>query len=224
MKRVLLVIAILTISAGCAHLPVIVPDSHSVADPVRDAVSQIYPSGAWQFSHTIRAAAPGGNTIEMVGVSVLSSTNRSIRCVLMTLEGLVLFSGRFDGNLTVERAMSPFDRPGFPEGLMSDLILLYFTPEAPVASHGRFPDGAKVIRFCSKEKTVTDLVLRKDQTWAIYEYSSGSKLVRSIEARNSTPIDGDEKGLSAKNIVLQRLGLFGYRLDMRLVEAVKLDE
>lgn len=224
MKHILLLIVALTITAGCAHLPAIVPDSHPAADPVRDAVSRIFPSGDWQFSHAIKATVPGGKTIEMVGVSVLSSADNSIRCALMTLEGFVLFSGRFDGGLTVERAVSPFDRPGFAEGLMSDLSLLFFAPKSPMVSWGRLPDGAGVARFRSKEQVTTDLVIREDQTWAIYEYSPGSKLVRSVEAREISPIEGDGKNMAAKNIVLKRPGLLGYQLDMRLVEAIHLNE
>jgi len=224
MKRILLMIVVLTITAGCAHLPAIVPDSRSVADPARDAVGRIFPSGDWQFSHAIKATVPGGKTSEMVGVSVLSGAENSIRCALMTLEGFVLFSGRFDRKLIVERAVPPFDRPGFAEGLMRDLSLLFFAPKAPVVSRGRLPDGTRVARFRSKERVTTDLVLREDQTWAIYEYSSGSKLMRSVEARNISPIEGDAKNLIAKNIVLKRPGLLGYKLDMRLVEAIRISE
>jgi hypothetical protein len=224
MKRVLLLIVALTIAAGCAHLPAIVPDGRPAADPACDAVSRIFPSGDWQFSHAIKATAPGGKTSEMVGVSVLSGADNSIRCVLMTIEGLVLFSGRFDGKLIVERAVSPFDRPGFAEGLISDLSLLFFPPKAPVVSSGRLPDGARVVRFCSKKKVTTDLVLREDQTWAIYEYSSGSKLVRSVEAGDISPIEGGGGNMAAKNIMLKRPGLLGYQLDMRLVEAIRLSE
>ena len=209
---------------GCAHLPEIVPDSHSATEPARDIVGRIYPSGDWQFSHIIHAKVPGGKTVEMMGVSVISSTDSTIRCVLMTLEGLVLFSGRFDGDLTVERAVSPFDRPGFSEGLMSDLNLLYFPPKAPMAGQGRFPDGARVVRVRSKDEVTTDLVLREDQTWAIYEYSSGSKLVRSIEARDVSSVEEGEGDMVAKSIVLKRPGIFGYRLDMRLVEAIRLED
>ena len=223
MKRLFLLIVALTIAAGCARLPAIVPVGRPAADPARDAVSRIFPSGDWQFSHAIKATAPGGKTSEMVGVSVLSVADSSIRCALMTLEGFVLFSGRFDGKLTVERAVSPFDRPGFAEGLMSDLSLLFFAPKAPMVSFGRLPDGAGVVRFCSEEKVTTDLVLREDQTWAIYEYSSGSKLVRSVEAREISLIENGGKDMAAKNIVLKRPGLLGYRLDMRLVEAIKLN-
>lgn len=223
MKRILLFVIALTITAGCAHLPAIVPDSHPAADSARVAISRIFPSGDWQFSHAIKATVPGGKTIEMVGAMVLSSRNNSLRCALMTLEGFVLFSGRFDGKLIVERAVSPFDRAGFAEGLMNDLSLLFFAPRTPMVSCGQLPDGARVTRFRSKEKITTDLVLREDQTWAIYEYSSGSKLVRSVEARDISPIGGDDKNMVAKNIIFRRPGLLGYQLDMRLVEATRLD-
>ncbi len=214
----------LTMVLGCAHLPAIVPESNPAAVPAPDILNRIYPSGDWQFSHTIHATVPGGKTVEMMGVSVISSADSSIRCVLMTLEGLVLFSGRFDGDLTVERAVSPFDRPGFAEGLMRDLELLFFTPKARMERYGRLPDGERVVRFYSKEKVTTDLVLREDRTWAIYEYSSQSKLVRSVEARSISPIGGNWKSTAPENIMLKRPGLLGYQLVMRLAEAIPLDE
>ena len=222
MKRILLLTVTLIMAVGCARLPVIVPESSPVADPDRDIVSRIYPLGDWQFSHAIHATVPGGKTVEMMGISVISSADGSIRCVLMTLEGIVLFSGRFDGKLTVERAMSPFDRSGFAEGLMRDLKLLFFAPRARLERYGRLPDGERVVRFCSKEKVTTDLVLREDRTWAIYEYSPRSKLTRSVKARGISSIGGDGNSMAAQSIVLKRSGLLGYRLDMRLVEAIKL--
>ena len=224
MKRILLLIASLTLVSGCARLPAIVPGSYPAADPTRDIVGRIFPSGEWQFSHVIKATVPGGKTVEMIGVSVISSTEKSIRCALMTLEGLVLFSGRFDGKLIVERAVSPFDRPGFAEGLMSDLSLLFFPPEATMIGAGRLPGGAWVVRFRSVEEITTDLVLRNDQTWAINEYASGSKLIRSIEARDISPVGNDGKSMTAKNVLLNRPGLLGYRLDMHLSEAIQLSE
>ena len=65
----------------------------------------------------------------MMGLTVLSSRLRSNRSVIMSLEGFVVFDGEVNQGLTVHRALPPFDSPGFAEGLMADIRLIFFQPE-----------------------------------------------------------------------------------------------
>ena len=63
-----------------------------------------------------------------------------IASALMTVEGFVLFSGRYDGKLTVDRAIEPFDRPGFErEGRRPDGAcgLCPAVDDVPIRVHGR---------------------------------------------------------------------------------------
>lgn len=94
----------------------ILPDRGSGPGGLIASRSDIFPSGRWQLTHAIDATVMGEKKSGLLGVSVLSSADRTLRCALMTIEGFVLFSGRFDGQLTVERALSPLIGPDSPRG------------------------------------------------------------------------------------------------------------
>jgi len=213
--------ALLVLSAGCARLPEILPPPLSF-DGEADPFASVYPSGRWQLYHTIDADVPGGGIRHLAGGSVISSDAKSIERALMTLEGLVLFSGRDAGALTVERAVSPFDRSGFAHGLMADLRMLFFQPEARVLETGVLPDGSRVKRFQSDGGDTTDLLVREDGTWSIHRYA-GTKLECAIEARDVRAGEITDGAVFAQTLTLNRPGLLGYTLEMRLVEALRLE-
>jgi hypothetical protein len=221
MKRILFLIIVLALFASCARLPNIVPDTDRVRDRSILSCNNLFPQGRWQLTHTIEATVPGGKKSGLVGASVISSHDRTVQCALMTVEGFVLFSGRYDGKLVVERAVAPFDRPGFAEGLMSDLMLLFLKPEAPVIKTGLI-DGMHGCRYISLKDGAIDVFVRNDQAWQAHKYSSQHKLERTIEARSRVPMASASGGFFAKNITLKRHGILGYQLDLQLVEAIPL--
>ncbi|MFH0727451.1 MAG: hypothetical protein V2B19_14070 [Pseudomonadota bacterium] len=229
MKRIfpfILLTLISSLSSSCARLPQIVSESGSNSVVPIVPLGGIFPSGRWQLTHAIDAIVMGGEKSGLLGVSVLSSSDRTLRCALMTLEGFVLFAGRFDGRLTVERALPPFDRPGFAKGLIDDLILLFFPPEGAIQQTGKLPDGARVSRFGSSWDGTIDVIIRDDHTWSVHKYASRHRIERSIEASDIGGIgsgSGSGKGSCfAGRLTLKRHGLSGYQLNLRLVDAVAL--
>ncbi len=207
MNRLLIVLsALMTLLTGCARLPDILPAPVSSAVKA-DPFAAVYPSGRWQLYHTIDAKVPGGEIQHLAGVAVISSDAGSIECALMTLEGLVLFSGRDNGAgiLTVDRAVAPFDRQGFAEGLMADLRLLFFQPQSPPLQTGILSNGAWVKRFQSKD----------------HQYV-GAKIACTVAAGDVLADETTEGAKFAQTLTLNRPGLLGYRLAMRLVEARRL--
>ncbi len=221
MKRILFLIIVLALFVSCARLPNIVPDTDRVRDRSILSCNNLFPQGRWQLTHTIEATVPGGKKSGLVGASVISSHDRTVQCALMTVEGLVLFSGRYDGKLVVERAVAPFDRPGFAEGLMSDLMFLFLKPEAPVIKTGVI-DGMRGCRYISPKDGAIDVFVRNDHAWQAHKYSSQHKLERTIEAHNRVPMASAGGGFFAKDITLKRHGILGYQLNLQLVEAIPL--
>jgi hypothetical protein len=221
MKRFFPLLFILALSAACARLPQIMPATRSATDAAT-ALHTVFPEGRWQLTHTIDAMVPGGKKSGLVGVSVLSSADRTIACALMTLEGFVIFSGRYDGRMTVDRALQPFNRPGFAKGLMDDLMMLFFKPDAPLREAGVLPDGAGVYRFEASDGGTTDVILRNDHCWSVQKYSSRHKLERSIEASDRGSMGVADGITLAKHLTLKRHGFMGYQLDLQLVEAIGL--
>jgi hypothetical protein len=198
---------------SCAGLPPIALDAAMdlSADPAR-----VYPQGTWQFLHSLQAEMPGARPLGLLGLTVLSSTDRRHRSVLMTLEGFVLFDGESEsGRLTVHRALPPFDSPHFAAGLMDDIRLVFMEPEGPTLAVGRLEGGGKVRRVRAAGGTV-DVETLSDGGWRIRQYSSSDRLIRTVTARHGS---GDIAGFPQSMELTAAEGQ-GYEIVMTLLEAV----
>jgi hypothetical protein len=222
MNRSLIFCLCLLALTACARLPRIDPFPAGCRCPsaAASACRDLYPHGRWQLFHAIEATLPGGGKQILTGVSVICSDNLSIRCALMTVEGFVIFSGRWNGVLSVDRAVPPFDRPGFAEGLMTDLRLLFFAPRDPLLSTGLLEQGDPVCRFGSAENTI-DIAMKGDGERVVHQYGSNHGLRRSIVADAPTPM---ARGAFSRHLVLKHHGVLGYQLKLKLIEAIPLDE
>lgn len=180
-----------------------------------------FPPGRWQVSHSLVVSAPFGNTAQLIGVSLVDGETRRLDCALMTVEGLILFSGRYDGQVVVERALPPMDRRGFAEGLMSDLKLIFFRPSAPLMRAARTTDGNRICRYGRPGDPQTDLKLTADG-WELRRYGEASRLERTIKAVYSPGPLPSPGGRFADRLILEAHGTGAYTIDMVLVEAVPL--
>ena len=86
-----LLAGMLLLMGACAQLPTIEPMEANRIPAIEMDCRSHFPQGRWQLVHTIRARFYGGRQATFTGVVVLSTHNESIHCVLMTLEGMVLF-------------------------------------------------------------------------------------------------------------------------------------
>ena len=220
MKRRLLMTALVVMLAACARLPVIQIPAPDAIIPSHPSCRELFPQGRWQLHHAIEATVPGGGKTLLTGVTVLSSQERSIESALMTVEGFVLFSGRFDGDLTVHRTVAPFDRPGFAQGLMNDLMLLFMAPQVPLCMTGEGLPQHRICRYCEDNQT-TDIVVTPQNTRLIRRYTSRNRLDRSIEVLDIADVDGIP---FAGRMTLKKHGLLGYELVLKLLEAVPLNK
>jgi len=211
----------LTLGA-CAHLPEI----HTVEDSTTAgriaACGAIFPHGKWQFVHATEILPPVGSKQTVLGIVQLSSEQRTFHCVLMTIEGLVLFEADFDGAVTIQRALSPLDKPGMAEGIVQDISLLFLAPSRPCIAAGLSKDAAWICRYPNADQGQEDVVLQPDGVWEIRRYDQHHRLMRTIApmANENLPVDG----LPPSHVVLKAYGLVGYELRMSLIEAVPLEE
>ena len=199
--------------ASCAGLPPIAPDAamDRSADPAR-----VYPQGSWQFLHSLQAEMPGGRQLGLLGLTVLSSTDRRHRSVLMTIEGFVLFDGESESDrLTVHRALPPFDSPHFAAGLMEDIRLVFMEPEGPTVAMGRLEAGGRVRRVRAAGGTV-DVETLSNGDWRIRQYDASDRLLRTVMARRGL---GDIAGFP-QWVELTAAGGQDYKITMTLLEAV----
>ena len=113
MKQLLLLLSVLGLILSCSSLPQVYPAADSAGPQTGRACRGPFPDGDWQLLHSIEATLPGGKKGFLMGLTIISSSNRTARCVIMTLEGFVVFDALYDKQITVKRAIAPFDSEVF---------------------------------------------------------------------------------------------------------------
>ena len=200
---------------ACASLPTIAPVDIAGPSTVEDSCRSHFPQGRWQLVHTLTARFPGGRQATFTGVVVLSTTDRSLHCVLLTLEGMVLFEADHDGRqLTVSRAFGPFDNPHFAQGVMDDIRFLFFEPGSAPITTGTLDDGSLVCRYRGDGQTVVDLFETGDGGWGMRQYDERGRTLRRVTAG---PVNG--QGIAPRMTIDAGSGLRSYHLSLNLVEA-----
>jgi hypothetical protein len=172
----------------------------------------IYPEGRLQLVHAINARFHRGYHTALTGVIILSPADSRVHCVLMTLEGFVLFEAEDNGTVTVNRAFGPFDNPEFAKGIMRDIRLIFLAPEGEMQTAGTFADGTEGCRFRTDDNRFVDVVGAADGSWQIKQY----KPLKTVA------LDAlDPSGFSSR-LTLHAGGKASYTLVMTLIEATSL--
>jgi hypothetical protein len=221
MKPLAVIIVALSLLTACSRLPEIVEDPARLPKPSDPSCRSLFPQGRWQLQHAISATVRGRNMGKLIGAMVLNARQRTIRCALMTIEGLVLFSARYDGQLTVERAVKPFDRPGFAGGLMDDLMLMFLVPEGQ-GRFGRTTDSEIVCRYPYPKNHITDIIVQDPDRRRINRYDTRGRLLRTVSVDRANTAQYSGRSGIARHITLESRSGENYRLELRLIEAVQL--
>ncbi|RJQ85395.1 MAG: hypothetical protein C4519_03225 [Desulfobacteraceae bacterium] len=217
----LLFIMIFLLPAACARLPEIrTPSDAARTDPAA-ACARIFPHGRWQFVHSIEAAPPDGARQTLLGVIQVSSRHRAVHCIMMTVEGLVILEARYDGAVHIQRAVPPMDRPGLAEGVIRDLLLVFFAPEQPARQAGFVGGGDPICRYPLPDGGIQDIQIKDNGQWTIRRYTARRRMIRSVHSDPGVRLSS--LGFPTR-LVLQAQGLLGYRLTMTLLEATPLED
>ena len=222
MKQFLSLLFTGCIVIACSALPQVHPVDFAAGTRLSRKCDNLFPIGKWQFVHSIETTMPDGHKGLVMGVSVISSRDNIARCVIMTIEGIVLFDARYDQRLVVQRAVPPFDSQGFAEGLIRDIQLIFFAPEGPLSETGNVKDGASICRYQNPDGRIVDLVIHGDRTWQIRQYNRQFRLKRTVSAFFSQENPGENQYTIPHRLELTAYGDAGYKLIMDLVEAVPL--
>jgi len=215
----LLLPIILAFLISCSGLPDLgVTGSFAPIEKMEKSCFDPYPSKNWQFVHSIEASMSGDKTSFMLGVTIISPETGTVRCVMMTLEGFVLFEAVYDGKVIIKRAVPPFDSLGFARGLMDDIRLIFFKPEGLLTEAGIAGDGASRCRFKNKEGMVTDVLMKKDGGWGIRRYNRWSTLIRSVDAYDCEYRSDHAEVKVPGRLELIAHGSGGYSLRLELIE------
>lgn len=181
----------------------------------------VFPRGRWQFVHAIEFAMQEGSGSTVIGITTLAPG--SISCALTTVEGFTLFEAIYhDGKgLEVQRAVPPFDKPAFAEGLIEDVQAIFLAPLSTTMRYGAIAGKMAGCRYSATDGRITDIIPAHDDCWQIQTYTAGMDLNRSIVGRSCRK-EGDI--LIPEQIELRGFGQTGYTLKMTLIQAENLNE
>ncbi len=203
---------------ACGGMPEIKSlDGSRVAETLMRC-ENVFPGGKWQFVHGIEAELGGGREARLIGVTELSSNPERIHAVMMTIEGLVLFDGLYDGTLTINRGVAPFDSREFAKGLMADIRLIFFKPHGDSIGVGFIDEGCDVCRYRVSGSAMVDVMVRPDHLFEIRQYEN-ERLTRTVSAPLNPKGIGNAGKSFPEKLTLTARGPAHYRLTLRLISA-----
>ncbi len=198
------------LTLGCAAMP----ELREIHGPERAAAMEqcdaCFPGRAWRFIHSIEAVLPGGSKGNLIGVTVVRPEKKSVHCVLMSIEGFVVFEAVRGSGLKVIKALPPLDNPHFSAGIMEDVSLTYLRPPAESGKAGIGGGGARC-RYAVSSGTV-DVAVGADG-WRIFRYDAAGALQREVSA------SGTGGGGVPKELRIRAPGILGYSLVLGLIES-----
>jgi hypothetical protein len=211
---------------ACSSRPQINSPTPKKASRIQKDCRKIFPQGRWRFVHSIQVDLAGKKKTELIGITQISSRSRRLHCVLMTIEGLVVFEAkRVQGNTVIKQATPPFDTAQFAKGLMQDVRLIFFPPQGECIKAGLTSNKKKICRYKSDSSSTRDILMEKENRgWSVTHYKDGN-LVRSLRA---FPGDSAAEPLSpsyAQEIRLEaNTPSWDYSLQMSLIKAKNLNK
>jgi len=225
MKRIAASIVLILVAAACAVLPGLEPADPALAPAIQKSCAKVFAAGNWRFVHSIGATLPGGQKNFLIGVTVVSPQITQIQSVIMTIEGLVLFDARYrPDDLTINRAIPPFDSGSFARGLMDDVKLLFLEPGGHLVQTGSWRDGTPVCRYRNQDGFTIDISPMRKNIWTIHKYNKNARLSRSVQAYACDKADQQFQQSIPCRLQLTAHGRPGYRLYMKLLEAEPVQE
>ena len=162
---------------------------------------------------------PGGRNASVIGITDISSDLETIHCIIVSIEGLVLFDGVYRREVVINRGIQPFDSKEFAKGLMNDIRMVFFRPEGELTGTGVLNNGSHVCRYTNDATTIVDVIIDpKNRDWEVRQYRNGN-LNRSVKAYiKERAINGVQKTFPGR-IELSVNEAPGYALTLRLIRA-----
>jgi hypothetical protein len=203
---------------ACSSLPQIKPAGPDLLPNLRERCQSVFPAGPHQFVHSVEAILPDNSRSMAVGIVTLDPDKGVVSCVIMTLEGFVLFDARYQQAVTVNRAVYPFDSPEFAKNMMADIRFIFFQPDGALAATGVFDNDFPGCRWRNTDGLAVDVVLNQQRGWLIRKYDVSDHVASQVRAYALNP-----EGIPGK-IELSRYSFPGYTLKMTLLQAERLQQ
>lgn len=188
-------------------------------DGTEESCEQNFVKGDWQFVHSITFSMSNDYGTTLVGITVLQG--ETLKTALMGVEGFVLFEAEQErhGQVVVQRAMPPFDKAGFAEGLMQDVQTLLVEPEYVKRTFAKNTVNELICRYITENNQVTDVVTASPGWNRINVYNKQGMLQQAITATDYKEVAGAS---IPERIQLSTSGVQSYTLNLQLLSADKL--
>ncbi len=167
------------LSLGCVPISETTLSSGS-SDDLPDC-TVIFPAVSWESVHRIEAIIKGGASSSLVGVTKGEPSERKLQSLLLTPEGFILFDAELrGGDITVRKAVAPFDSPAFARGVMEDVALLFLPPQVRPTAWGKETDGTRICRWEGPDGCRTEVRGSMDRGWRILLQDNQGKVTREV--------------------------------------------
>ena len=210
-------------TVSCTGLPKIDPVNPSIIPDIHQRCSHVFLEGKWRLVHLIEFAMPGNKKSFVMGITVISPEERKIESVIMTIEGFVFLDAYYDQKVVINRGIPPFNSIEFVRGMMDDIKLMFFKPEADLVESGMSGDGSHICRYKNNAGNVIDVITNSGCNWEIQQYDPGGALIKTVKADQCKILPGSSNKIGFPGrIKLASRGIKRYALAFELIEAKRL--
>jgi hypothetical protein len=173
----------------------------------------IFPAESWESVHMIEATIRGWGSYSLLGVTKGEPSERSLQSLLLTPEGFVLFDAEFrEDDISVRKAVAPFDSPAFARGLMEDVTLLFFPPQEKPTTWRKKTDGTMTCYWEDPYGFRTEVKGSIDTGWRIKYKDRRGEVIKEVFLSGPF-VDG-----LASHIELNATHPASYQLKMTLLQ------
>ena len=220
---ILLAACALLCVSGCRSLAPIQPASPAFrADTARQCRAHFL-ARPRQLVQALTAYLPGGDVRDAIAVIRIHPEAGRIKCVIMSVEGIVLFDGEYDGGVSIRRAVTPFDKEKFARAMFADIRLAFISPEARNVEVGILSGGTPICRYARSDgKGFVEVRRTEADRLEIRRYTSSKKLRETVNVCYAPACSFSGSGGAGEipaKINIFHHGLFDYRLELNLLEA-----
>lgn len=176
-----------------------------------------------QLIHSLEVTLPGEHFTHVIGIINLYPVKRGLEIVVMSIEGLVLFNADYiNEEIRVLKRSGPFESNDFVEGLLHDVRLIFLYPDDSLIQKGMTGNGDLTCRFQTEDRGWLDVVIKPDENWEIRQYDAEKEPVVTVLSRNDK--EHQTKNQAVPEImVLESNGMLRYKITMRLLESVAIE-
>ena len=212
-RRLIPILLVTLALSACASVPILKPLDPALKTAVEEGCRRPFLFSKYRLVHALETVLPDGKKETAIGIVVADPMTRRFQMALMTLEGFVLFAAESGETLVVNRAVPPFDSPGFSKRMEEDIRLAFFLPAKEPLAWGRGEGGETVCRFGRPDGGFVDVSTAGNGSVEIRLYEEGGGL------RKRVAIPSFNRDGLAERIEIRSEAWPSYTLHLRLIES-----